>query len=150
VKLDIKDERTGLTVADELLLDPEPYGEGHRCRCGGDLDEVRGDCAVEPGTDNAVHLPPTRVGGDFWGDIREDMIEELILAECVEEEGLPSIVVQQKIVEVDRDHRLDIEDGDGLSVKGSDRGVGLSGGVCPEDIVVVRRGWRHDGRLLGR
>jgi hypothetical protein len=83
------------------------------------------------------------------GDVDEDMIRGLILAECVEEEGLPPVVVWWKIVEEDKDHRLDVEDGDGLSMKSGDRDMCLSGAICLEDIVVMRRRWRNDSRLSG-
>jgi hypothetical protein len=89
VKLDIEDEDVGLAVADKLLLKPEQLGLGRWLRRGGNLDEVRGNCAVESGRDIVVHLPPMRIGGD----VDEDMIRGLILAECVEEEGLPPVVV---------------------------------------------------------
>jgi hypothetical protein len=74
-------------------------------------------------------------------DIGKDMIRELILVERVEEEGLPLVVVRRKIIEEDGDHRLSIEDGDSLSMKGGDRIMCLSGDVCPEDIIIARIGY---------
>jgi hypothetical protein len=151
VKLDVRDERVGLAIANELLLEPKPYRAGHKSRCGSDLDEVRGDYAVEPRTDGAVHLTPMRIGRDVGGDVGEDMIRELVHAEHVEEEGLPSVVVRRKIIEEDGDHRLDIEDRDNMSMKSDDCGVGLSSDICPENIIIVRRRWwRKDGRFLWR
>jgi hypothetical protein len=81
-------------------------------------------------------MPPPP--GLVKSDIGKDMIRELIHVERVEEEGLPLVVVRRKIIEEDGDHHLGIEDGDGLSVKGGDRGICLSGDVCPEDIIIAR------------
>jgi hypothetical protein len=145
-KLDVKDEWAHLTVADKLLLNLKPEGVCHQCERGGDLDELGGDSVVEPRIDNAVHLPPMRVGSGDGVVVGDDMVREPILAECVEEESLPPIVVWWNVVKLDGDHRLDVET-DGLSVEGGDHGVGLTDDARPEDIVITRRRWSHDGRL---
>jgi hypothetical protein len=72
-----------------------------------------------------------QIGSDGGGDIIDDMVDELVLAEGVEEEGLPPIVVRQKIVEDDMDECLYVEDGNCLHMKRSDdvlrRSLSISG-----------------------
>jgi hypothetical protein len=53
------------------------------------------------------------------------VVGELILAEGVEEECFPLIVVQRKIVEDDQNEDLDVEDGDNLHMKSGDGGLRL-------------------------
>jgi hypothetical protein len=135
-ELNVDNQCARLVVADKLCASR-------------DLDELRGDRAIKPRADCAVHLAPMRISGDDGVDVREDMVGELVLAEGVEEESLPPVVVRWKIVEVDGDHRLDVENGDDLSMKSGDCDVGLGGDVCSEDVIVVvrRRGWRHNSGL---
>jgi hypothetical protein len=80
-----------------------------------------------------------RINNTVGGNVREDMVGELVLAEGVEEESLPPVLVQWKIVKEDKDHQLDLEDGDDLSMKSGDHSVGLGGDVCLADIIAVAR-----------
>jgi hypothetical protein len=101
-----------LLVADKLILQAMPNRAGSGSNCGGDLDEVRRDGAIEPRRHGAIHATLVRINNDDGGDIIDDMIGELILAEGVEEEGVPLIVVRWVTVKDDGDECLAVKDGD--------------------------------------
>jgi hypothetical protein len=44
--------------------------------------------------DSTIHLAPMRINNTVGGNVREDMVGELVLAEGVEEESLPPVLVQ--------------------------------------------------------
>jgi hypothetical protein len=109
-KLGIENHGTSLYVPDELILQGVPKSAGSGSSCGGDLDEVRHNGAVETRTQGAIHATPVWIDSDDGGDIIDDMIGELILAEGVEEKGLPPIVVQREVVEDNEDEGFDVEE----------------------------------------
>jgi hypothetical protein len=102
-ELSVEDHGTSLLVANELILQATPKRAGNGGRCGGNLDEIRHGGVVKPRAHGVIHATPVQIGNDG-----------------VEEEGLPLIVVWQKIVKDDGDERLDVEDGDCLHVKHGD------------------------------
>jgi hypothetical protein len=110
-----------LLVPDELILQATLKRAGSGSSCCGDLNEVQHDGVVEPRMHGAIHATPMRIDRD----IIDDVIGKFIHAEGVEEEGLPLIVVQQEIVEVDGDECFDVEDRDLLHVKRGDDGLHL-------------------------
>jgi hypothetical protein len=128
-ELGIKIQCAGFLVADELILQSAPDGV---CRRQGglcDLDEIGSNSAIEPGGDGAIHAPLMGIGGDLWRNVVENMVGELVLAEGVEEEGLPPIVVGRKIVEDDQHKRLDVEHSHGMCMESSDGSLGLGSDV---------------------
>nr|CAD39827.3 OSJNBa0079F16.8 [Oryza sativa Japonica Group] len=117
-----------LAVAEELQLEVAPDGA---CRRRGKehlLHKSRGDGAVEPAEDDAVHLCPVGVIGARY--VGEDMIGEGVFSKRDEEKASPAGVVFGVEVEGDGDERLHVEDGDGFAVE-----VGNGFGV-------KRRRWR--------
>jgi hypothetical protein len=120
VKLDVEDQHTSLMVVDELFLEPKPERVCHGFGRQSDLDELRGDNVIDPRENNAVHLLEMRIND----------IVEVGIRKAIEEEDLPLIVVWREDVEEDGNHRLDVEDSDDHSMKGSDRGISLGCDVC--------------------
>jgi hypothetical protein len=123
-ELSVEKECTGLLVPDELLLQSEPYDPS----CGRTilavhhhLEEFRGDRAVEPREDDAVHALPSDVVGAII--IGESVIRERVPLERVEEEATPPVEVGRGEVEDERHEELDVDDGRRL-------GMESSGGCC--------------------
>jgi hypothetical protein len=110
VKLDVEDQHTSLMVVDELFLEPKPERVCHEFGRRSNLDELGGDNVVDPRENNVVHLLEMRIN---------DIIE-VGIRKAIEEEDLPLIVVRREDVEEDGNHRLDVEDSDDHSMKGSD------------------------------
>jgi hypothetical protein len=108
-------------------------------RCRGDLNKIRSDRVIEPGTDSAVHASLVRISDVSRESVRENVVNELVFAKGVEEEDLPPGIVWWKVVEEHGNHRFDVEDGDRLCMESSDHGMSLCVDVGAEDIVVVRR-----------
>nr|CAD39825.3 OSJNBa0079F16.10 [Oryza sativa Japonica Group] len=113
------------------------------------LHKSRGDGAVEPAEDDAVHLCPVGVIRARY--VGEDMIGEGVFSKRDEEKALPAGVVVGVEVEGDGDERLHVEDGDGLAVEVGD-GFGVErrrwcGGVERRRLRggVLRGGGRRRG-----
>jgi hypothetical protein len=128
-KLDIKNQCAGFLVADELILQTTPDRVCRRQGSRGKLNEIGSNCSIEPGADGAIHAPPMGIGGDLWRNVIEDVVGELVHAEGVEEEGLPLIVVWQKIVKDDWHKVLDVEHNHSLCMESSDGSLGLGSDI---------------------
>lgn len=121
-ELDVENQGASFSVVDELIFKAKPDGARRVLGFGGDLDEVGGDAAVEPGAHGAVHALPMGINDDLRADVFHDVVGKLVLVGVVEE-GLPSSVVRRNVVEDDRYESLDIEDGDGLGMEGDNHNL---------------------------
>ncbi|EAZ21066.1 hypothetical protein OsJ_36709 [Oryza sativa Japonica Group] len=114
----IEDEGPRLSVAEKLALDGKPDGAGSDTLVAAmpdDVEEVVGEGAVEPRTDDAVHaLPVRRVQGTI---VVKDMTLKRILAQLEQELLAPPSEVAGVDVEDDVDKAADILDGHSLGVE---------------------------------
>jgi len=112
----IKEQFPGLTVPQELLLNPEPsHPSSDTVVLVDDVEEVGGDAVEDPGDDHAVHAVPDRVGGA--GIVAEDMVLQGVPTKSKEKVAAPLGVVGGLEVEDDGDQVLDVLDGAGLAVQ---------------------------------
>ena len=114
----IEDEGPRLSVAEKLALDGKPDGAGSDTLVAAmpdDVEEVVGEGAVEPRTDDAGHaLPVRRVQGTI---VVKDMTLKRILAQREQELRAPPSEVAGVDVEDDVDKAADILDGHSLGVE---------------------------------
>ena len=126
-KFGLQEQRAGLALAEELVLEVHPGGAGGGVTKHQGLLQVVGDGAVDPSDDAAIHRLPCRAS--WMRGVGEDVVLEIVLAEYDVEHGSPTPIVVGRLVQCHRDQDLDVVDTDRLGVKG---GVGsLLGGEFP-------------------
>ena len=104
-----------LPVAEKLGLEGKPGGTGSGVALHGGVGKVVGDCAEDPGLDDAIHARPVRIGGDRL--VEEDVLLKGELPNGEEELVAPAGVVAGGDVEDDGDQTPDVLDSHSLHVE---------------------------------
>jgi hypothetical protein len=120
-KLGVKDERTGLLVAEELIFNGGPDATRGSARRHDVAEEIRGDGGIHPGAHGALHGVP--VAGVLGRGVEIDVISKGILAQGVEKEATPLAVLRRVAIEHDRHQSTEVLDRDGLSVERGGEGL---------------------------
>jgi hypothetical protein len=128
-KLSVEEEGACLLVAKKHVLQKKPYSAAGGlvvdvARGHDNLKEVGRDGAQQPRDDDAIQaMPRSEIRMDF---VREDVVGERVFAEGDDVESAPLGIGRGSDVEGQRNKRLDVGEGDGLSVQiGDEKGVGF-------------------------
>ncbi|KAG8083423.1 hypothetical protein GUJ93_ZPchr0015g6834 [Zizania palustris] len=123
-------------------------------------EEIKGDGGIHLGAHGALHVVP--VAGVLWRGIEIDVFSKGILAQGVEEEAMPLVVLRRVAIEDDRHQSTEVLDRDGLSVErgreglcvgDAERALGLYVSRCllsslPGDAFII--GFNHDEQVVAR
>lgn len=124
-----EEEGAGLPLAEKLVVEDGPIDAGGGVTEHDLLLQIKGDGAVDPHEDGAVHLYPCRPLG--VGRVGEDVVGEGVLPEDDEEVLAPPIVVVGGTIQRDGDEHLDVDDGEGLGMHGGVLGLkGVKGSIA--------------------
>ena len=108
-------ERPDLAISEELRFDGDPGKTGGGAMRGDSVGKVVGDCAEDPGLDDAIHARPVRIGGDRL--VEEDVLLKGELPNGEEELVALAGVVAGGDVEDDGDQTPDVLDSHSLHVE---------------------------------
>ena len=115
-ELRFEEERAGLPLAEELILEVAPVPTSGSLPHHQGLLQIVGDSAIDPRQDDAICLHPCRARGE--GLIFENVASQGIFAKDGEEHVAPLVVGVRGVIEDDGDEGLDVDDGSGLCPKG--------------------------------